>query len=95
MKKKEEYHSGELTLQGTRYPDILKLWLSLQHLGNYTYSKLIQNSFKFTNLLKRELNKIKNIKFAFEPETNILCFKYAPNNISLNENDLINLKLQE
>ena len=40
MKDKDEYHPGEITLQGTRYPDILKLWLSLQHLGNLVIQKL-------------------------------------------------------
>ncbi len=93
--KNEEYHSGELTIQGTRYPDILKLWLSLQHLGNFTYSKIIENSYKNTFLLKKNLEKINNIKILCDPETNILCFRYTPSDINPTMYDKINLDLQK
>lgn len=94
-KDKNEYHPGELTIQGTRYPDILKLWLSLQHLGNFTYSKIIENSYRNTFLLKKNLEKINNIKFLCNPETNILCFRYVPSNINPIKHDKINLDLQK
>ena len=94
-KNKNEYHSGELTLQGTRYPDILKLWLSFQHLGNITYSILIDNSFKFIRLFKNNLLKIKNIKIACEPEMNIICFRYEPKDKNLNKYNQININLQK
>ena len=61
-KNRNEYHLGEITLQGTRYPDVLKLWLSLQHIGNFSYSEIIENSIKFTNLFKKHLLTIRNIK---------------------------------
>jgi len=46
-KNKDEFHQGEITLLGSRYPDVLKLWLSLQHLGNFSYSEIIENSIRF------------------------------------------------
>ena len=94
MKKKDEYHQGEITLQGTRYPDVLKLWLSLQHIGNFSYSEIIEDSFKYTDLLKKKLLEINNIKIACEPDMNIICFRYEKKNKSLKENNLINIKLQ-
>tara|TARA_Y100000590_G_scaffold134858_1_gene154272 strand:- start:1279 stop:2307 length:1029 start_codon:yes stop_codon:yes gene_type:complete len=94
MKKKDEYHQGEITLQGTRYPDVLKLWLSLQHIGNFSYSEIIEDSFKHTDLFKKKLLEINNIKIACEPDMNIICFRYEKKNKSLNENNLINIKLQ-
>ena len=95
MKNKDEYHQGEITLQGTRYPDVLKLWLSLQHLGNFSYSEIIENSFKYTNLFKKKLLEINNIKIACEPQMNILCFRYEVRNKNANENDVLNLNLQK
>ena len=95
MKNKGEYHGGEITLQGTRYPDVLKLWLSLQHLGNFSYSEIIENSFKYTNLFKKKLLEINNIKIACEPQMNILCFRYEVRNKNANENDVLNLNLQK
>ena len=95
MKDKEEHHQGEITLQGTRYPDILKLWLSLQHLGNFGYSEIINNSYKFTNLFKKKLLEINNVKIACEPEMNIVCFRYEMRNKSRIENNSINLNLQK
>jgi glutamate/tyrosine decarboxylase-like PLP-dependent enzyme len=95
MKDKDEYHQGEINLQGTRYPDILKLWLSLQHLGNFSYSEIINNSYKFTNLFKKKLLEINNIKIACEPEMNVLCFRYEIRNKNIIENNLINLSLQK
>ena len=95
MKNKDEYHQGEITLQGTRYPDILKLWLSLQHLGNFSYSEIINNSYKFTNLFKKKLLEINNVKIACEPEMNIVCFRYEMRNKSRIENNSINLNLQK
>ena len=94
-KDKNEYHPGEITIQGTRYPDILKLWLSLQHLGNFTYSKIIENSYKNTFHLKKSLEKINDIRILRNPELNILCFRYAPSDVNPIEYDKINYDLQK
>ena len=89
-KNRNEYHLGEITLQGTRYPDVLKLWLSLQHIGNFSYSEIIENSIKFTNLFKKHLLTIRNIKISCDPQTNIICFRYYAKQNS----DKININLQ-
>ncbi|PPR37910.1 MAG: L-2,4-diaminobutyrate decarboxylase [Alphaproteobacteria bacterium MarineAlpha6_Bin4] len=95
LKENQEYHQGEITLQGTRYPDALKLWLSLQHLGNFSYSEIIKNSYKYTSLFKKKLLEIKNIKISCEPQMNIICFRYQKANSTLKENNEINLSLQK
>ena len=94
-KNKDEYHEGEITLQGSRYPDILKLWLSLQHLGNFSYSEIIEDTIKYTHLLKKKLLEINNIKIACDPQVNIICFRYETRNKNQEENNLINLNFQK
>ena len=70
---------GDLDNNG--YPDILKLWLSFQHLGRITYSNLINNSYSITKSIQLEIIKRNHLKLACDPEMNILCFRVEPKNI--------------
>jgi glutamate/tyrosine decarboxylase-like PLP-dependent enzyme len=94
LKNKDDFHLGELSLQGTRYPDILKLWLSFQHLGRITYSNLINNSYSITKSIQLEIIKRNHLKLACDPEMNILCFRVEPKNINYNLRNAWNIKLR-
>ena len=50
---------------------------------------------KYTNLFKKKLLEINNIKIACEPQMNIICFRYGIRDKNINENDIINLDLQK
>ena len=93
-KNKNDFHSGEISVQGTRYPDVLKLWLSFQHLGRITYSKLINHSYDVTKRFKSEVIKRKYLQLAFDPEMNILCFRALPKEIDYNNYNTWNIKLR-
>ena len=93
-KNKNDFHSGEISVQGTRYPDVLKLWLSFQHLGRITYSKLINHSYDVTKRFKSEVIKRKYLQLAFDPEMNILCFRALPKEIDYNNYNTWNSKLR-
>jgi len=95
MKNKKDFHSGEISVQGTRYPDILKLWLSFQHLGIITYSNLIDNSYKVTKKFRAEIIKRKYLKLACNSEMNIFCFRAEPKNIDSNDYNILNIKLRK
>ncbi|MGA1263801.1 MAG: pyridoxal phosphate-dependent decarboxylase family protein [Prochlorothrix sp.] len=69
---------GELSVQGTRHPDILKLWLSLQHLGRSGYGALITASYHRMEYFKAGLLRRSFLNLASEPEMNILCFRGEP-----------------
>ena len=86
---------GELSVQGTRHPDILKLWLSLQHLGRSGYDALITASYERTAYLKAGLLRRSWLTLASEPEMNILCFRGEPPELQPQDWDQWNRGLQQ
>lgn len=86
---------GEISLQGTRHADILKLWASFQHIGRKGFQQLIDESYHLTNLLHDKLKAINCIQLASTPEMNIICFRGQPEWISSSKWDEWNKGLQE
>jgi len=86
---------GEYTIQGTRHPDILKLWLSLQHLGSAGYSEIIEHNYALTEQFVREIAARESyLQLASQPQMNLVCFRLAPKDIDSSEWDLLNAQLQ-
>ncbi len=95
MKEQNAYvNLGEINIQGTKYAEILKLWLSLQGLGKSGYGKLIEYSFHLTKIFKTEISKRPFLKLVCKTEMNILCFRGEPNYLALEKFDTWNENLQ-
>lgn len=71
---------GEITVQGTRHPDVLKLWLTLQHLGKRGCAELVDRSYLLTQHFVEEIRQRSHLELASEPEMNIVCFRGCPPN---------------
>ncbi|MDX1978184.1 MAG: aminotransferase class V-fold PLP-dependent enzyme [Pseudanabaenaceae cyanobacterium bins.68] len=67
---------GNLTLQGTRRTDSLKLWLGLQALGTRGYGDLIEHSMVCTDRVRQLLGT--HLELLCEPTLNILCWRDRP-----------------
>ncbi len=85
---------GELTVQGTRHPDILKLWLSLQHLGIAGYREIIHGSYELTSQFVWAVQARPYLQLASQPQMNLVCFRLAPEGTDAAQQDQLNTKLQ-
>ncbi|MGB3295742.1 MAG: pyridoxal-dependent decarboxylase [Phormidesmis sp.] len=85
---------GELTVQGTRHPDILKLWLSLQHLGSAGYAEIIRHNYAMTAQFVDAVRARPYLQLAGEPQMNLVCFRLQPDWAEAAECDRFNARLQ-
>jgi len=85
---------GELTVQGTRHADVLKLWLSLQHIGIDGYANIIDHNYRLTEQFVRRVSNRPYLQLASQPQMNIVCFRFAPKEVQSSHQDELNAKLQ-
>jgi glutamate/tyrosine decarboxylase-like PLP-dependent enzyme len=86
---------GERSVQGTRRPDVLKLWLTFQQLGRSGLSQLIDESYRLTAVVSDRILDHDALALASTPETNILCFRAVPDWCPPTARDELNSRLQE
>lgn len=95
MKAQNSYiNLGEINVQGTKYAEVVKLWLSLLSLGKEGYKKLIDFSFDLTAVFITEISKRNYLKLVSKPELNLVCFRGEPTNLNATEFDNWNERLQ-
>lgn len=86
---------GEISVQGTRHADILKLYLSLQHIGLTGYDQLLNESYVLVEEFVVQVKKRSYLELASEPDTNVCCFRGRPKYLESKQWDQWNLELQQ
>ncbi|MCP4330257.1 MAG: aspartate aminotransferase family protein [Alphaproteobacteria bacterium] len=84
---------GELSLQGTRHAEVLKLWLTLQHIGRQGFDSLIEAGIGHATRLASQLAQRSGVAVACRPQTNLVCFRLVPPGDET-EADRLNAELQ-
>lgn len=93
MKEQSDFiNLGEISIQGSKHAEVLKLWLSLLSLGQDGYWQLIEYSYFLTTKFVNELKKRNYFKLATMPQTNVICFRVEQDNIS--DKEQYNTELQ-
>ncbi|HVW02784.1 MAG TPA: aminotransferase class V-fold PLP-dependent enzyme [Planctomycetaceae bacterium] len=87
---------GEISVQGTRHPDVLKLWLSLRHIGRTGYEQLVDEACRLAGRLAEQLAALPFVQLAAPtPDTSIVCFRGTPDWLPPGEWDAWNARLQQ
>lgn len=66
---------GEVSVQGTRHADILKLWLTLNHFGRQGCGELVDRSLQLAEQFRAHLSRRRELELVVEPMLNIFCFR--------------------
>lgn len=85
---------GEIGLQGSRPTEVLKLWLSLQHIGRKAYGELVDQRIALVEFFARKIKQRPVFQLAAKPESGIVCFRGTPGWLPESEWEAWNTELQ-
>jgi glutamate/tyrosine decarboxylase-like PLP-dependent enzyme len=86
---------GEIGVQGTRHADVLKLWMTLRHLGREGLEQLIDESYHLTEYFLARVEERSDLQVAATPEMNLVCFRGEPEGLDGEACDQWNDDLQQ
>lgn len=85
---------GEIGIQGTRHAEVLKLWLTLRHLGRKNLERLVDDVCELSAYFEARIKAREDLELAGYTDTNIVCFRVVKDNLSSEAQDEMNTALQ-
>jgi glutamate/tyrosine decarboxylase-like PLP-dependent enzyme len=86
----ERPNLGEYTIQGTRRVDVLKLWLTLEHLGTDVLGRLIEQSIESAQWFAEQIRESADLELVTPPDLSIVCFRAAPAGVDRGDRTAMN-----
>jgi glutamate/tyrosine decarboxylase-like PLP-dependent enzyme len=96
MQTPDEYMNlGEITVQGSRHAEIVKVWSSFQHFGKEGLGHLVDYGITLKDAFVSAIEARPYLKLAHKPQTNVVCFRYFNPAIDSKKVDELNASLQK
>lgn len=86
---------SEVGVQGSRPAEVLKLWLSLQHIGISAYGALIDAFVETAEYLAEKVRARSVLEVAGHPQSGIVCFRCKWVGLADGDADQMNRRLHE
>ena len=95
MQNSEDFiNYGEIGVQGTRHPDVLSLWLTMQHLGKQQMGRLVDQAMETAQAFYQRVCQRPWLTPATQPETGVVVFRATPSWVPAQGHDDLNVNLQ-
>ena len=96
MQTPDEYMNlGEITVQGSRHAEIVKIWSSFQHFGKDGLGSLVDYGITLKDAFINAIEERPYLNLAHKPQTNVVCFRYFNPSIDSKKIDELNASLQK
>lgn len=79
----------------TRPARSLKLWFTIQTLGTEKIGEMVEHGIQSAEWVEKELQKYQDWEIITSAQLAIINFRYAPNNFTVNQINLINEKISQ
>jgi L-2,4-diaminobutyrate decarboxylase len=89
------YNSAIRTIECTKSALGIIAYTSLKYYGNSYYKEYIESRYDLASRFAEIIKSENNFELAVEPDSNIVCFRFAPEGLNNNELDLINSSVRD
>jgi len=95
MREVEDFTNlGEISIQGTRRPDVLKLWLTISHFGRRGLEQLIDQSMELARSFAQRVDQRPWLRRISPTDVSIVCFEVVGDETSPEQWDTFSSRLQ-
>jgi len=96
MRETEDFTNlGEISIQGTRRPDALKLWLTISHFGRRGLEQLIDESMTLAASFAKRVDERNWLQRISPTDVSIVCFQVASEQIAPDRWEEASSRLQQ
>lgn len=86
--------AGNWHLEGSRRLEALKLWMVIRHLGDQGLDELTDHSLALAGELAQCVREMEDFELVTNPDTNIVCFRFADPTLDAAALDTVNAEVQ-